>query len=52
MRRSEGQFLADGTLLKPVVIDPTVEDSRDQLRTYTVRQGDTLTGSPVASAFR
>jgi len=40
----EGQFLADGTLLKPVVIDPTVEDSRDQLRTYTVRQGDTLTG--------
>jgi murein DD-endopeptidase MepM/ murein hydrolase activator NlpD len=40
----EGQFLADGTLLKPVVIDPTVEDSRDQLRTYTVRPGDTLTG--------
>jgi murein DD-endopeptidase MepM/ murein hydrolase activator NlpD len=40
----EGQFLADGTLLKPVVIDPTVEDARDQLRTYTVRPGDTLTG--------
>lgn len=40
----EGQFLADGTLLKPVVIDPKVEDSRDQLRTYTVRPGDTLTG--------
>jgi murein DD-endopeptidase MepM/ murein hydrolase activator NlpD len=40
----EGQFLADGTLLKPVVIDPTVEDSRDKLRTYTVQQGDTLTG--------
>jgi murein DD-endopeptidase MepM/ murein hydrolase activator NlpD len=40
----EGQFLADGTLLKPVVIDPTIEDSRDQLRTYTVRPGDTLTG--------
>ena len=40
----EGQFLADGTLLKPVVVDTAVEDSRDELRTYTVRQGDTLTG--------
>ncbi len=38
------QFLADGTLLKPVVVDPTVEDGRDQLRSYTVRSGDTLTG--------
>jgi len=39
-----GQFLADGTLLKPVVVDTTVEDGRDQLRTYKVRSGDTLTG--------
>lgn len=39
-----GQFLADGTLLKPVVVDTTVEDGRDQLRRYKVRSGDTLTG--------
>ncbi|HYN48041.1 MAG TPA: M23 family metallopeptidase [Candidatus Nanopelagicales bacterium] len=39
-----GQFLADGTLLKPVVVDTTVEDGRSQLRTYKVRPGDTLTG--------
>ncbi len=39
-----GQFLADGTLLKPVVVDTTVEDGRDQLRKYKVRSGDTLTG--------
>ncbi len=39
-----GQFLEDGTLLKPVVVDTTVADGRDQLRTYTVRSGDTLTG--------
>lgn len=38
------QFLADGTLLKPVVVDTTVEDGRSQLRTYKVRSGDTLTG--------
>jgi murein DD-endopeptidase MepM/ murein hydrolase activator NlpD len=39
-----GQFLEDGTLLKPVVVDTTVVDGRNQLRTYTVRSGDTLTG--------
>jgi murein DD-endopeptidase MepM/ murein hydrolase activator NlpD len=39
-----GQFLADGTLLKPVVVDTSVEDGRSQLRTYKVRSGDTLTG--------
>jgi len=39
-----GQFLADGTLLKPVVVDAKVEDGRDQLRSYKVRSGDTLTG--------
>lgn len=39
-----GQFLVDGTLLKPVVVDTKVEDGRSQLRTYKVRSGDTLTG--------
>ena len=39
-----GQFLEDGTLLKPVVVDTTVEDGRGQLRKYKVRSGDTLTG--------
>jgi murein DD-endopeptidase MepM/ murein hydrolase activator NlpD len=39
-----GQFLPDGTLLKPVVVDATVEDGSDQLRSYKVRAGDTLTG--------
>ena len=39
-----GQFLEDGTLLKPVVVDTTVADGRSQLRTYTVGSGDTLTG--------
>ena len=39
-----GQFLEDGTLLKPVVVDTTVADGSDQLRTYVVRSGDTLTG--------
>jgi murein DD-endopeptidase MepM/ murein hydrolase activator NlpD len=39
-----GQFLADGTLLKPVVVDTTVEDGSDKLRRYKVRAGDTLTG--------
>lgn len=39
-----GQFLADGTLLKPVVVETTVEDGRDKLRRYKVRSGDTLTG--------
>jgi len=39
-----GQFLEDGTLLKPVVVDATVEDGRGQLRSYRVRSGDTLTG--------
>jgi len=33
-----GQFLADGTLLKPVVVDTTVEDGRDKLRRYKVRR--------------
>ncbi|HSW43363.1 MAG TPA: M23 family metallopeptidase, partial [Patescibacteria group bacterium] len=44
-----GQFLDDGTLLKPVVVDATVEDGRSKLRNYRVRPGDTLTG--IASRF-
>ncbi len=39
-----GQFLEDGTLLKPVVVETNVIDSSDKLRTYRVRPGDTLTG--------
>ncbi len=39
-----GQFLADGTLLKPVVVTTTVNGSAELLRTYRVRSGDTLTG--------
>jgi murein DD-endopeptidase MepM/ murein hydrolase activator NlpD len=40
----QGPFLADGTLLKPVAVDTTVEDGKDLLRQYRVRAGDTLTG--------
>ena len=39
-----GQFLDDGTLLKPVVVETNVADSKDRLRSYKVRSGDTLTG--------
>jgi murein DD-endopeptidase MepM/ murein hydrolase activator NlpD len=45
----EGPFLEDGTLLKPVAVNTTVEDGRDLLRTYKVKAGDTLTG--IASKF-
>ncbi len=44
-----GPFLDDGTLLKPVAVDTTVEDGSDLLRTYKVKSGDTLTG--IASKF-
>ncbi len=44
-----GPFLADGTLLKPVAVDTTVEDGADLLRTYKVKSGDTLTG--IADKF-
>jgi murein DD-endopeptidase MepM/ murein hydrolase activator NlpD len=36
--------LDDGTLLKPVAVDTTVEDGKGLMRTYRVRSGDTLTG--------
>ncbi|MGH2511947.1 MAG: LysM peptidoglycan-binding domain-containing protein, partial [Candidatus Limnocylindrales bacterium] len=39
-----GQYLADGTLLKPLAVDTTVSDASAQLTTYTVKSGDTLTG--------
>jgi murein DD-endopeptidase MepM/ murein hydrolase activator NlpD len=38
-----GPFLSDGTLLKPIAVDTTVADGSGLLRTYKVRQGDTLT---------
>ena len=39
-----GQYLSDGTLLKPLAVDTTVSDASAKLITYTVRSGDTLTG--------
>jgi murein DD-endopeptidase MepM/ murein hydrolase activator NlpD len=44
-----GPFLDDGTLLKPVAVDTTVEDGRGLLKKYRVKSGDTLTG--IASRF-
>jgi murein DD-endopeptidase MepM/ murein hydrolase activator NlpD len=43
------RFLADGTLLKPIAVDPTVPDASERLQTYEVRAGDTLTG--IANKF-
>ena len=40
----QGPFLDDGTLLKPVAVDTTVDDGRDLVRRYTVKSGDTLAG--------
>ncbi len=39
-----GQYLPDGTLLKPIAVDTTVSDASARLVTYNVRSGDTLTG--------
>jgi murein DD-endopeptidase MepM/ murein hydrolase activator NlpD len=44
-----GPFLDDGTLLKPVAVDTTVDDGADLLRTYKVKGGDTLSG--IAKRF-
>ncbi len=44
-----GQYLPDGTLLKPIAVDTTVSDASAKLVTYTVRSGDTLTG--IAKKF-
>jgi murein DD-endopeptidase MepM/ murein hydrolase activator NlpD len=40
----DGPFLADGTLLKPVAVDMSVEDGSDLVTTYKVKAGDTLVG--------
>lgn len=40
----EGPFLADGTLLKPVAVDTSVQDGSDLVTTYKVKSGDTLVG--------
>jgi murein DD-endopeptidase MepM/ murein hydrolase activator NlpD len=47
--RISGPFLADGTLLKPMAVNTTVADGKDLLRSYTVRNGDSLTG--IANRF-
>ena len=39
-----GAFLDDGTLVKPVAVNTSIADGKDLLRTYTVKQGDTLVG--------
>ena len=44
-----GQYLSDGTLLKPLAVDTTVSDASAKLITYTVKSGDTLTG--IASKY-
>jgi len=44
-----GQYLSDGTLLKPIAVDTTVSDASARLVTYTVKSGDTLTG--IAKKF-
>jgi murein DD-endopeptidase MepM/ murein hydrolase activator NlpD len=41
---ADGGFLPDGTLLKPVAVDPTVPDAKAKLVDYYVQAGDTLTG--------
>ena len=44
-----GQYLSDGTLLKPLAVDTTVSDASAKLVIYTVKSGDTLTG--IAKKF-
>jgi murein DD-endopeptidase MepM/ murein hydrolase activator NlpD len=44
-----GQYLSDGTLLKPLAVDTTVSDASAKLITYTVKSGDTLTA--IAKKF-
>ncbi|HEX9044008.1 MAG TPA: M23 family metallopeptidase [Candidatus Limnocylindrales bacterium] len=42
--QAAGPFGLDATLLKPVAPDTTVSDGSGLLKTYVVRQGDTLSG--------
>jgi len=44
-----GQYLSDGTLLKPLAVDTTVNDASSKLITYSVKSGDTLTA--IAKKF-
>jgi murein DD-endopeptidase MepM/ murein hydrolase activator NlpD len=44
-----GPFLDDGTLVKPIAVDTTVEDGRGLLKKYRVHGGDTLSG--IANKF-
>ncbi|HTE65187.1 MAG TPA: M23 family metallopeptidase [Candidatus Binatia bacterium] len=44
-----GPFLDDGTLLKPVAVDTSVPDGSALIRTYKVKNGDTLAG--IAAKF-
>ncbi|HXQ96519.1 MAG TPA: peptidoglycan DD-metalloendopeptidase family protein [Candidatus Acidoferrales bacterium] len=41
--------MVDGSLIKPITADANVADISGQVRTYTVRSGDTLSG--IASRF-
>lgn len=45
----EGPFLDDGTLLKPVAVNTSVPDGSALIRTYKVKNGDTLAG--IAAKF-
>ena len=45
----EGPFLDDGTLLKPVAVNTSVPDGSDLIRTYRVKNGDTL--ASIAKKF-
>jgi murein DD-endopeptidase MepM/ murein hydrolase activator NlpD len=45
----EGPFLDDGTLLKPVAVNTSVPDGSGLIRTYKVKNGDTLAG--IAAKF-
>ena len=48
----EGPFIDDGTLVKPIAVDTTVPDGSALVKTYKVKAGDTLAGSPRSSTSR
>ena len=45
-----GPFNADGTLVKPVAVDTSIPDGKEQLRTYKIKRGDTATA--IAKKFK